>query len=204
MARKNIPKNIIVHHSVTPRDLGVEKTEHSISNNHKTRFNFLSSLGSYIGYHYIIYGDGTVKQYRKEDEEAAHCKEDSMNLLSVGICMIGDFGQGDGRLNETPSDEQLQKLQQLILDLQKKYNIPDSNIYPHRHFAPYKDCYGNNLPDNPLALFTKTSSEELAWLKTNGIIYGDHSPADPVTWGELARVTYRLTKKILEWATSKH
>ena len=152
---KNTPKNIVVHHSVTPRDLDVAKTEKSIESNHKSRFNFISKMGSFVGYHYMIYGNGEVRQYREEAEVGAHCKEGEMNFTSIGICLIGDFGQGAGRLNEKPSDAQIKALESLVREIQEKYKIPDENVVPHRKYATYKDCYGSNLPDRVVDIFPK-------------------------------------------------
>ena len=39
--------------------------------------------------------------------------------------------------------------------------MPNENIRPHRHYAlnsngkPYKDCWGNKLPDDPVKLFVE-------------------------------------------------
>jgi hypothetical protein len=136
------PSWIIVHHSLTPRDLAIGQTEASIERNHKSRGFPISSLGWHVGYQYMIYGDGTVKQYRREDEEGAHCKEQMMNFRSVGICLIGNFDK------EMPSDAQKYALQSLLRRLVATYAIPLAQIVPHRHFASYKSCYGRNLADN--------------------------------------------------------
>lgn|SRR3990167_1601556 len=125
----NKPQNIIVHHSITPRDLDADKTEASIERNHKARGFPKSSLGWHIGYHYMIFGSGKLRQYRKETEEGAHTKEQGMNIKSIGICLIGDFDK------EEPSKEQIETLEKLMIALCRTYNIPLTNIYPHRHFA---------------------------------------------------------------------
>lgn len=137
----NIPKNIIVHHSVTPKDLDVTTTEKSIERNHKERGFPLSSIGWHIGYHFIIYGNGEVRRYRNDNEEGAHCKEQSMNFKSLGICLIGSFD------TETPNNSQVDSLFRLLKQKSAQYKISRINIYPHRHFATYKSCYGSNLSD---------------------------------------------------------
>jgi hypothetical protein len=145
----NVPQNIIVHHSITPRDLDPNTTEASIERNHKARGFPISSLGWHIGYHYMIFGNGEVRKYRVDTEEGAHCVEQSMNFKSIGICLIGDFD------NEMPSQAQINSLRDLMQRKLTTFGINSANIYPHRHFAidpvtglPYKSCFGDNLPDN--------------------------------------------------------
>jgi hypothetical protein len=138
----NNPQNLIVHHSITPRDLDIATTERSIQNNHKARGFPLSSMGWNIGYQYIIYGNGEIRQYRQDTEEGAHTKEQEMNFKSIGICLIGDFDK------ELPSDNEVSSLTQLMLKKVDQYLIPSDNIFPHRKFATYKSCYGNLLSDD--------------------------------------------------------
>lgn len=138
---KNNPQNIIVHHSITPRDLDVGMTERSIQNNHKARGFPVSSMGWNIGYHYIIYGNGEARQYRQDTEEGAHTKEQGMNFKSIGVCLIGDFDK------EYPSNGQTEQLKNLMRTKLGKFQIPITNIFPHRKFATYKSCYGNRLSD---------------------------------------------------------
>lgn len=192
----NTPKNIIVHHSVTPRDLDNDQTEASIERNHKERFNFPSRRGKYTGYHYMIFGDGEVRQYKDHDEVGAHCKEQTMNFKSIGICLIGDFGEGEGRLDEMPSDAQIASLRDLCEKLQEEYKIPDSQIYPHRKFATYKDCWGSNLPDD-IAGFIKTkephwSDEAMNWAVANSLLNSPRNPMEIPSWGELVVFAKRL------------
>lgn len=145
----NKPQNIVVHHSVTPRDLDMLKTERSIENNHGQRGFNRSTLGWHVGYHYIIYGNGQIKQYRTDLEQGAHCAEQSMNFKSLGVCLIGDFD------NELPSDLQVNALANFLKQKVEQYSIPLININPHRHYAinaatgkPYKSCYGSKLADD--------------------------------------------------------
>ncbi|OPX90236.1 MAG: Sporulation-specific N-acetylmuramoyl-L-alanine amidase [Pelotomaculum sp. PtaB.Bin104] len=67
-------------------------------------------------------------------------------------------------------------------------------------WAPSKE-YGASIVDNYLKPMLKISidrwdpSGEIAKLKKDGLINGDHQPGDPVTWGELATVINRLRGK---------
>lgn len=217
------PKYIVPHHSVSPRDASITGTESSINKSHKERFkdpktgvnNYKSSLGWYIGYHYIIFGTGEVRQYRKDDEVGVHCKEENKNFDSIGICMIGDFSTtlpgGPIRRNEYPSQAQLIAFTKLCKDLQAKYNIPDANIRPHRYYAlgpngkPYKDCYGNKLPDNPVELFVDDKDTEFeeaqAWHMQHGLLKFPKDPTLVVTWRDELVMGHRRMLKAKEWFT---
>lgn len=145
----NIPKHIIVHHSITPRDLSADKTQGSINTTHKNRGFPKSALGWYIGYHYIIFGDGSVRQYRGDREVGAHCSQQGMNFNSIGVCLAGNFDNPSSTpllKPETPSAAQMKALGQLLQQLSAKYNIPKERVVPHRKYAP-KSCFGNVLPD---------------------------------------------------------
>lgn len=136
------PHFLIVHHSFTPKDLGVTQAESSFNTNHRNRGFPLSSLGWYIGYHYVIYGNGQLKQYRADKEIGAHTKEQSMNFQSLGICLSGNFDV------EQSNPAQAEALKGLLLAKSTQWAIAPANIYPHRKFAPYKSCYGNLLADD--------------------------------------------------------
>jgi len=134
------PQHIVVHHSITPRDQDPNRAEQGINNTHKERFNFKSSLGWYVGYQYIIYGNGEIRQYRKDSEPGAHTKEQDMNYQSIGVCLTGNFDA------EMPSPQQVATLTKFLKDKSKQLII--KSILPHRHYAPYKSCYGNKLKDD--------------------------------------------------------
>jgi len=136
------PKYIIVHHSVTPKDLPANQAEYSFNNTHKNRGFPVSSMGWHIGYHYVIYGSGELRQYRRDDEIGAHCKENNMNYQSIGICLAGNFDE------EYPNSAQVGVLKLLMSEKTKQFMIPLQNIHPHRSFATYKSCYGRLLSDD--------------------------------------------------------
>ena len=136
------PHFLIIHHSFTPKDLPASQAEKSFNDNHKNRGFPISSLGWNLGYHYVIYGTGELRQYRSDKEIGAHCKENSMNFQSLGICLSGNFD------TELPNPEQVQTLQTLMTQKAGEWGIVGQNIYPHRQFAPYKSCYGTRLADD--------------------------------------------------------
>jgi N-acetyl-anhydromuramyl-L-alanine amidase AmpD len=93
-----------------------------------------------IGYHY---GIERVKDHyeilvgRMMDDTGAHCKEQSMNMTSLGICLIGDFDE-----NPPPPGQWVAAVL-LVRSLCNLFNIPRERIFAHRDFATYKSCPGD-------------------------------------------------------------
>lgn len=139
---KNIPKWIIVHHTggtdQDPRQDTSTFTVSQCNTLHQQKFNMVSSLGWYVGYHYYIEKNGFVTQCRADGDEGAHTV--GRNRDSIGICLAGNF---DATL---PTESQKIALRQLLIKKTTEYAIPTGNIVPHRLFAT-KTCYGNKLSD---------------------------------------------------------
>ena len=115
---------IVIHHTVSSRD---KTTVQDIDAWHKLRWpDFKGSLGYWVGYHYVITGDGSVKQTREDIETGAHCIP---NVGKLGICLTGNFEI------EEPSEKQLSSLQTLLIKLKSEYNISDNQIYGHRELS---------------------------------------------------------------------
>jgi len=193
----NKPQHIIVHHSITPRDLNSDITETSFNNTHKNRgfpASYFKGNTWHIGYHYVIFGDGEVRQYRAHKTVGAHCKEESMNFKSIGICLTGNFDV------EYPSKAQVDALRDLVGFLREELSIPVKNIAPHRKYATYKSCWGKNLPDDPNELLDSNVEEKvksaIEWCK-------EHLPEaewDGVKEGEAERFR-SLAKRMKTWFT---
>lgn len=83
-------KSIILHCSATPE--GKDFTVADITRWHKER-GFRT-----IGYHYVVYRDGTVHKGRPVEQIGAHCE--GHNKDSIGVCYIGGL-MADGN---TPKD----------------------------------------------------------------------------------------------------
>lgn len=114
---------IIVHCSATPE--GKNYTISDIEKWHRQR-GFKK-----IGYHYIVYLDGSIHKGRAENEIGAHCT--GHNKDSIGICYIGGV-EKDGRTpKDTRTKEQKESLIWLIQQLTIKY--PKATIHGHREFA---------------------------------------------------------------------
>ena len=118
---------IIVHCSDTPA--GREVTVEDIRRWHKEKG------WSDIGYHYVVYLDGSVHEGRSVDIIGAHCE--GHNAHSIGVCYVGGKSGDSNLAKDTRTDRQKAALLSLMLDLRKMY--PDAKIYGHRDFAA-KDC----------------------------------------------------------------
>ena len=90
-----------------------------------------------IGYHYVIYLDGSVHKGRQESEIGAHAT--GQNANSIGICYIGGCDK-NGKAKDTRTPAQKESLLKLVHDLLKKYNLGLENVYGHYQFSPKKQC----------------------------------------------------------------
>lgn len=116
-------KEIIVHCSATPE--GKDYTVADIRKWHLARgFND-------IGYHYVIYRDGSIHEGRKESVTGAHCT--NHNSISIGVCYIGGLAKDNKTPKDTRTDAQKVSLLSLLKKLKAKY--PQAKIYPHYKFA---------------------------------------------------------------------
>ena len=128
-----IPKEIIIHNTASDRE---KTTIVDIDAWHKVRWpSFKSSLGHWIGYHFVILGNGQVVQTRRENELGAHTIP---NEGKVGIALTGNFD------SEKPNPAQLTSLEGLLNRLKKDYNLKDGDIYGHREKSQ-TSCPGKNL-----------------------------------------------------------
>ena len=81
-----------------------------------------------IGYHYVIYRDGSIHAGRPISETGAHCA--GHNAHSIGICYIGGLAK-DGRTpKDTRTPKQREAMRSLIKQLEQKF--PEASIHGHR------------------------------------------------------------------------
>lgn len=120
-------KEIIVHCAATPE--GKSFTTEDITRWHKER-GFDD-----IGYHYVIYLDGSIHLGRDINKPGAHCT--GHNSKSIGICYIGGVSKDGKTAKDTRTKEQKESLLELLKELKVVY--PNAKIYGHRDFAK-KDC----------------------------------------------------------------
>lgn len=114
---------IIVHCSATPE--GKDYTVEDIRRSH------LARGFSDIGYHYIIYRDGSIHQGREESKIGAHCT--GHNSHSIGICYIGGCTVDGKTPKDTRTIAQKTSLLSLLRELKNKY--PKASIHSHKDFA---------------------------------------------------------------------
>lgn len=91
-----------------------------------------------IGYHYVIYLDGSIHSGRNEDVVGAHCV--GYNSHSIGICYVGGKEKGTGKTKDTRTPAQKESLIRLLIELVCRY--PDAEILGHRDLAPDRKCPG--------------------------------------------------------------
>lgn len=116
-------KEIIIHCSATPE--GKDYTVDQIRQWHLQRgFND-------IGYHYVVYRDGSIHKGRPEEKVGAHCL--GHNSISIGVCYIGGVAKDGKTPKDTRTDAQKKSLLELLKTLKLKY--PNAKIYPHYKFA---------------------------------------------------------------------
>ena len=144
------PERIIWHHSADPATIPQFA---KIDRYHKSRTFPISSMGYYVGYHWVVERDGTVKQAREENEIGAH--DTGENLNSIGICLAGDFNV------HTPTLEQTAAAARLLGEIRARWSIPITRIEPHR-WDDQTDCPGRLLGDNWL-------TEQYLQREVNGI-----------------------------------
>ena len=120
--KRNI-KEIIVHCSATPE--GKDFTVADIKRWH------LQRGFSDIGYHYVIYRDGSIHTGRDESIIGAHCTGHNTN--SIGVCYIGGCVSNGKTPKDTRTPQQKQSLVKLLKELKTKY--PQASIHNHRDFA---------------------------------------------------------------------
>lgn len=84
-----------------------------------------------IGYHYVVYRDGTVHLGRPVERVGAHCK--GHNAQSIGVCYVGGKTADGKGCKDTRTAEQKAALLRLLRELKAKY--PTAKIYGHRDFA---------------------------------------------------------------------
>lgn len=84
-----------------------------------------------IGYHYVIYRDGSVHAGRSEGKVGVHVS--GFNTNSIGICYIGGLHKDGITPEDTRTPEQRTALRKLLRELRGRY--PKARICGHRDFA---------------------------------------------------------------------
>ena len=170
-------------------------------------------------YHFIIGHTGEVFKAQPIEQPAWHCTNYQANLVSIGICFLGNFEN-----IEMPT-EQFNAGIKLIKTLLEKYNVPLTNVLRHRdvvsditHTAGSTECPGKNFPyihmldalrdGEPFPEINSGQAfdigedykciNEVKFLKQLGIIKGDgygyFKPKEYITREEAMIIAYRMIK----------
>jgi len=114
---------IIIHCAATPE--GRDYTVEDIRKWHKQRgFND-------VGYHYVIYRDGSIHPGRPIDQQGAHCT--GKNATSIGVCYIGGCTADGKSAKDTRTDAQKAALVELVRSLKVVFGI--SKVSGHNQYA---------------------------------------------------------------------
>ncbi len=162
-------------------------------------------------YHFIIGHTGEVFKAQPIEHPAWHATNYQANLVSIGICFLGNFENIEMPL------EQFNAGVKLIKTLVKEYNIPLINVIRHRDVvsdltrtANSTECPGKNFPYVPMLDALRDGEPffdigedysyitEVKFLKQLGIIKGDGKgnlgPREYITREEAMLIAYRMIK----------
>ena len=127
---------IAIHCTATPE--GNDTTVEEMRKQHRAQG------WSDIGYHYVIYRDGTVNLGRDVDIAGAHVS--GYNPHSIGISYVGGLENKPGvpysklPAKDTRTEQQKASMLALLMDLRKLY--PKAVIQGHRDFSPDRNGDG--------------------------------------------------------------
>ena len=132
-------EEIIVHCTASPE--GRPMTVKQIDDIHRNERHWANG----IGYHKVIYLDGTIHDGRPLDMMGAHCNEGGHNRYSIGVVYVGGCAKDGKTAKDTRTPEQKVALANLLEELHKKF--PNATLYGHRELVcnlkkkdPHYDC----------------------------------------------------------------
>ena len=208
-------KYIVLHHSATDYQQNADDTTGKVITKticDRAQEKWKKEYPDYIcDYHFIIGHTGDVFKGQPVGQPSWHCTNYQANLVSIGICFLGNFEK-----IEMPT-EQFNAGVKLIRALMKEYNVPLINILRHRdivsditYTANSTQCPGKNFPYVPLLDALRDGEpffdigedypyiKEVKTLKKLGIIkgdgYGNFKPKDYITREEAILIAYRVIK----------
>jgi len=208
-------KYIVLHHSATDYQQNAEdKTGKVIARTicDRAQAEYKKKYPQYIcDYHFIIGHGGDVFKGQPVELPAWHCTNYQANLVSVGICFLGNFE------NIQMPAEQFNAGIELIKSLMKQYNVPLINVLRHRdvvsdisHTANSTQCPGKNFPYVQMLDALRDGEPffdigedypyitEVKFLKQLGIIKGDgygyFRPKEYITREKVMIIAYRIIK----------
>ena len=214
MKMRNI-KYIILHHSATDYQKDKDDIDGKLIGRticDRAQEKWKKEFSDYkCDYHFIIGHTGEVFKAQPIEQPSWHCTNYQANLVSVGICFLGNFES-----IEMPT-EQFNAGIKLIKTLMKEYNIPLINVLRHRdvvsditHTSNSTECPGKNFPYIHMLDALRNGEpffdigedypyiNEVKTLKQLGIVKGDGKgnlrPDDFITREEAILIAYRIIK----------
>jgi N-acetyl-anhydromuramyl-L-alanine amidase AmpD len=208
-------KYIILHHSATDYQSNKDDTDGKVIGRticDRAREKWKKEYPNYkCDYHFIIGHTGKVFNGQPIEQPSWHATNYQANLVSIGICFLGDFEE-----IEMPT-EQFNAGIELVKSLMKQYNIPLINVLRHRdvvsdisHTANSTECPGKNFPYVHMLDALRDGEpffdigedypyiNEVKALKQFGIIKGDGygylKPHEYTTREEAMLIAYRIIK----------
>lgn len=104
-----------------------------------------------IGYHYIIYRDGSVHVGRPVNTSGAHCTNHNSN--SIGIVYVGGCPKDTtAKAKDTRTPEQQQSLLRLTRQLMSLYGLTKAQVHGHHEYDKGKACPSFDMPTFRAAL----------------------------------------------------
>ncbi len=118
---------IIVHCTASPE--GQEMTVKQIDNIHRYQNHWARG----IGYHKVIYLDGSIHDGRPIEMMGAHCIENGHNRYSIGVVYVGGCAKDGKTPKDTRTPEQKMALAKILEELHNQF--PDARLYGHRELV---------------------------------------------------------------------
>ncbi len=120
-------KEIIVHCTASPE--GQPMTVKQIDDIHRR----VNHWARGIGYHKVIYLDGSIHDGRPIETIGAHCSENGHNRYSIGVVYVGGCAKDGKTPKDTRTPEQKKALATILKELHKLY--PNAILYGHRELV---------------------------------------------------------------------
>ncbi|NCO28816.1 MAG: N-acetylmuramoyl-L-alanine amidase [Caldiserica bacterium] len=128
-------KYIILHHSATDYQANKDDIDGKLIGRticDRAQEKYKKEYPNYkCDYHFIIGHTGEVFKAQPIEQPSCHCTNYQANLVSIGICFLGNFENPETSSGEMPT-EQFNTGVELIKFLMKQYSIPLTNILRHR------------------------------------------------------------------------
>jgi len=138
---KRFVDKVILHHTDKPRYKDWERKPDAsywlkaIDRAHRMSGYLNATM---IGYHVVIFPDGSIGLGRPLEKIGAHCR--GMNQTSIGVALFGCFNKGEDKM----SPQQYISLKYVVASLLVVIGQDENSLYFHRNFSS-TDCPGTSM-----------------------------------------------------------